>query len=142
MSEKEMPLSFWAKAVHTAIYIMNRTSIAAIHDITPEQQFTGTKLDVSHLKVFGCIAYVHVRDKLRTKLDPKAKKCIFVGYSLEQKGYRCYNPYTREICVSRDVVFDELKSWYGTSKCIDVEDENDEATMKASKQESCELNGP
>ena len=40
------------------------------------------------------------------------------------------------------MVFDELKSWYGTSKCIDVEGENDEATMKASKQESCELSGP
>ena len=124
------------------MYIMNRTPTAAIHDITPEQQFTGTKPDVSHLKVFGCIAYVHVPDELRTKLDPKAKKCIFVGYSLEQKGYRCYNPDTREICVSRDVVFDELKSWSSTSKCIDVEGEKDEATMKASKQESCELSGP
>ena len=66
-------------------------------------------------------------------MDPKAKKCILVGYSLEQKGYQFYNPDTREICVSRDVVFDELKSWYGTSECIDVEGENDEATMKASK---------
>ena len=108
---------------------MNRTPTAAIHDITPEQKFTRRKLDVSHLKVFRCIGYVHVPDELRTKLDLKAEKCIPVGYSLEQKGYQCYNPNTGEICVSRDVVFDELKSWYGTSKCIDVEGENDEATM-------------
>ena len=133
MSKKEMPQSFWAEALHTIVYIMNRTPTAAIHDITPKKRFIGTKLEVSHLKVFGCIPYVHVPDELRTKLNLKAKKCIFVGYSLEQKGYRCYNPDTHEICVSIDVVYDELKIWYGTSKCIDVEGENDEATMKASK---------
>ena len=88
MSEKEMPQYYWAEAVHTAIYIMNKTPTAAIHDVTPEEKFTGLNADVSHLKVFGCIAYVHIPDELRTKLDPKAKKCIFIGYSLEQKGYR------------------------------------------------------
>ena len=69
--------------MHTIVYIMNRTPTMAIHDITSEQCFTGTKLDVSHFKVFGCIAYVHVPNELRTKLDPKVEKCIFVGYSLE-----------------------------------------------------------
>ena len=95
---------------------MNRTPTAAIHDVTPEERFTGKKPDLSHLKVFGCIAYVHVPDELRTKLDPKAKKCILIGYSLEQKGYRCYNPVTRQLRVSRDVVFDEMSSWYSAEK--------------------------
>ena len=72
----------------TAIYIMNRTSTVAIHDVTPEERFTrGNKSILSHLKVFGCIAYVHVLDELHTKLDPKAKTCIFIiGCYLEQKG--------------------------------------------------------
>ena len=61
----------------------------------------------------------------------KAEKCIFFGYSLEQKGYCCYNPHTREICARKGVVFNELKSWYGTSKCIHIEGENDEAIVKA-----------
>ncbi|WP_139158356.1 DDE-type integrase/transposase/recombinase, partial [Enterobacter cloacae complex sp. GF14B] len=112
MNEKNMPHHFWAEAVNTAVYIMNRTPTAAVHDVTPEEKFTGTKPDLAHLKVFGCIAYVHVPDELRRKLDPKAEKCILVGYSLEQKGYRCYNPTTRELRVSRDVVFDEMSSWY------------------------------
>ena len=64
------------------------------------------------MNVFGCISYVHVPDELRTKLDPKAKKCVFIGYSLEQKGYRCYNSSTRDVRVSKDVVFDEMASWY------------------------------
>jgi len=78
--------------------------------MTPEEKFS--KPDLAHLKVFGCIAYVHVPNELRTKLDPKAEKCVFIQYSLEQKGYKCYNPVTRQLRVSRDVVFDELASWY------------------------------
>ena len=66
-------------------------------------------------------------------MDPKVEKYIFVGYSLEQKGYCYYNLDTCGINVSKDVVFDELKSWYGTSKCMNIEGENDEAIMKASK---------
>ncbi|MCO5552099.1 hypothetical protein L7F22_005609 [Adiantum nelumboides] len=83
MSEKNVPHCYWAEAVSTAVYIMNRTPTAAVHNVTPEEKFTGKKPDLGHLKVFGCIAYVHVPDELQTKLDPKAEKCIFIGYSLE-----------------------------------------------------------
>ena len=96
--------------VATAIYIMNRTPTTAVHGMTPEEKFIGKKPDVSHLKVFGYIAYVHVPDEKRSKLDPKADKCIFIGYSSEQKGYRCFSPFTRKLQVSRDVVFNEMFS--------------------------------
>ena len=96
--------------VSTVVYIVNRTPIAIVHNMTPEEKFIGIKPNVGHLKMFGCMAYVRVLDELRTKLDPKAKKCVFVGYSLEQKGYKCYNIVTCQVRVSRDVVFDELKS--------------------------------
>ena len=118
MNEKEMPKYYWVEVVHTAIYIMKRTPIAVIHGMTLEEMFTRKKPDLSHLKVFGCLAYVHVLDELRSKMDPKAKKCVFIGYSLEQKGYRYYNPVTPKIKVSRDVVFDELNSWYGGKKVV------------------------
>ena len=78
-----MPHYSWAEVVSTAMYIMNRTPTFAVHDVTPEEKVFGKKLDLTHLKVFGCIAYVHVLDELRTKLDPKVEKCIFIGYSLE-----------------------------------------------------------
>ena len=110
MSERNLPHYYWAEAVHTVVYIMNKTPTAVVHGVTPEERFIGRKLDLSHLKVFGCIAYVHILDELCGKLDPKAEKCVFVGYSLEQKGYRCYNPVTRELRVSRDVVFYEMSS--------------------------------
>jgi hypothetical protein len=61
---------------------MNRTPTTAVHGMTLEEKFTGKKPNVSHLKVFSCITYVHVLDEKRSKLDPKAEKCIFIGYSL------------------------------------------------------------
>ena len=80
-----MPHYYWAEAVSTAVYIMNRTPTAAVHNVTCEEKFTGRKPDLAHLKVFGCIAYVHVPDELRTKLNPKAEKCVFIGGTLLSK---------------------------------------------------------
>jgi len=51
--------------------------------MTPKEKFISKKSDVSHFKVFGYIAYMHVPDEKRSKLDPKVDKCIFIGYSLE-----------------------------------------------------------
>jgi len=110
LNEKNLPNYFWVEVVTTVVYIMNRTPIVAIHGMTLEEKFTGKKPNVSHLRVFGYIAYVHVPDEKRSKLDPKVEKCIFIAYSSEQKGYRCFNPYTRKLQVSIDVVFDEVVS--------------------------------
>jgi len=108
LNEKNLPNYFWVEAVVTTVYIMNRTPTAAVHGMTLEEKFKGKKPDVSHLRVFDCIAYVHVPDEKRSKLDPKAEKCIFIGYSSKQKGYRCFSPFTWKLQVSRDVVFDEM----------------------------------
>jgi hypothetical protein len=83
--------------VAIAVYIMNRTPIAIVHGMTHKEKFTRKKPDVSHLIVFGCITYMHVLNEKRSKLDPKVEKCIFIGYSLEQKGYICFNPSTRKL---------------------------------------------
>jgi len=85
LNEKNLPNYFWAEAVATTVYIMNRTPTIVVRGMTPEEKFIGKKPNVSHFKVFGCIAYVHVPDDKRSKLDPKAMKCIFIRYSLEQK---------------------------------------------------------
>jgi hypothetical protein len=76
---------------------MNRTPTTVVHGMTPEKKFTGNKPDVSHFIMFGSIAYVHVLNKKRSKLDLKVEKCIFIGYSLQQKGYRYFNLSTRKL---------------------------------------------
>jgi hypothetical protein len=97
LNEKNLPNYFWAEAIATVVYIMNRTPTVVVHGMITEEKFTGKKPDVSHLRVFGCIAYVHVPHEKKSKLDPKVEKFIFVGYSLEQKGYKCFNPSIRKL---------------------------------------------
>jgi hypothetical protein len=73
---------------------------------------------VAHLKCFGCVAYEHVRDELRRKLDNKGKKCIFVGYSEETKGYKLYDPVVRKVIINNNVQFMENVAWDGTLENI------------------------
>jgi hypothetical protein len=142
LNEKNLPNYFWVEAVTTIVYIMNQTPTTTIHGMTPEEKFTGKKPDISHFKMFGCIAYVHVLDEKRSKLDPKTEKCIFIRYSLEQKGYKCFNPSTRKLQVSRDVVFDEMVSWYPPLKIVeDGEAKNGDVPSKV-EQESQLISGP
>jgi len=81
-----------------------------IHGMTLEEKFIGKKPNVSHLRMFGYVAYVHVPDEKRSKLDPKVKKCIFIRYSLKQKKNRCFNLSTQKLQISRNVVFNEMVS--------------------------------
>ena len=76
----KVPLKFWAEAVNTAIYLRNRSPISALKDKTSFECWFGEKSDVSNLRVFGCICFVHMPDNLRKELDPKSTKALFVGY--------------------------------------------------------------
>ena len=80
--------------------------------MTPDQKYYKAKPSVQHLNFFGSLAYVHIPDSKRTKLDSKTIKCIFVGYDSESKGYRLFDPQTKKIHKSRDVVFDETQIGY------------------------------
>ncbi|MCO5612585.1 hypothetical protein L7F22_066853 [Adiantum nelumboides] len=125
MNEMNMPLTYWAEEVHTAVHIMNQTPTAAIHDISPYERLYGIKPIVSYMKVFGCVCYVHVPNEARKKMEPKAVKCIFLGYPIEKKGYKCYDPTTRQVYVSRDARFCEHEPWY-KPKPVTIEDEYEE----------------
>ncbi|CAJ2656475.1 unnamed protein product [Trifolium pratense] len=103
ISEKNVPKSFWPEAVNWAAHILNRSPTFAVKDVTPEEAWSGIKPSVSHFKVFGCIAYVHVPDNLRKKLDDKSTVCIHLGLSEESKAYKLYDPVKRRIVVSKDV---------------------------------------
>ena len=102
-----MPNGYWAEAVSTAAYLRNRVTTSALHDKTPFELWYGKRPNVSHLRVFGCIAYAHVPDCERKKLDKKARKLRFVGYCKTSKGYRLYDENTRKLIKSRDVIFNE-----------------------------------
>lgn len=74
-------------------------------NITPEESWSGFKSNMSHLKVFGSIAYKHVPDQLRKKLDDKGEQMILLGYH-STRGYKLYDAVNKKIIISRDMIFD------------------------------------
>ncbi|KAL9250338.1 Retrovirus-related Pol polyprotein from transposon TNT 1-94-like protein [Drosera capensis] len=73
----------------------------------PEKEWQRKEVSLSHLKLFGCVSYVRVKDADRDKLDPKAMKCTFIGYGADDIGYRFWDDQNRKIIRSRDVTFNE-----------------------------------
>jgi hypothetical protein len=87
---------FWAEAVGTTCYLVNRSPSSTLDDKNPHEVWSGKKPSLQHLRVFGCDAYVHVPKENRSKLDKKAEKCIFIGYKDGVKGYKLWNPETKK----------------------------------------------
>ena len=149
LADSGLPHKFWAEALSTAAYLINRSPTKTLHEMTPFEAWYGKKPNVSHFRVFGCSAYVHIPKDQRKKLDPKAKKCVFLGYGATRKGYRLYDQKTSTIVHSRDVVFDELSRGYEGEKekhLIQIEnltDENPDTSNpaeEATRAESNEVN--
>lgn len=99
----------WVEAVEIACYLVNRSPSLALEDKTPQEVWTGKKPSLSHLRIFGCEAYVRVPKEKRTKLDSKSEKCIFIRYKDGLKGYKLWNPVTRKVVDNQDVVLKEVK---------------------------------
>ncbi|KAG7599301.1 Integrase catalytic core [Arabidopsis suecica] len=112
IEEKKLSNKFWAEAIATSTYLENRLPSKSLErGVTPIEIWSGKKPSVDQLKVFGCVCYIHIPDEKRRKLDTKAKQALFVGYSNESKGYRVFLLNEEKIEVSRDVTFDEKKTW-------------------------------
>nr|AAT44282.1 putative polyprotein [Oryza sativa Japonica Group] len=104
LSNAGLPKQFWAEAVSTACYLINRSPGYAIDKKTPIEVWSGSPTNYSDLRVFGCTAYAHVDNG---KLEPRAIKCIFLGYASGVKGYKLWCPETKKVVISRNVVFHE-----------------------------------
>ena len=70
-----------------------------------------TEPGIRHLRVFGSIAYAHVPKQRRIKFDDRSAEFVLIGYDSRTKGYKLYDPCSDKITVSRDVDFDEERTW-------------------------------
>ena len=122
LHDKGLPKTFWAEAVSTAVYLLNRCPTKAVWNRTPFEAWSGRKPSVKYFKVFGSIAYAQVPKEKRHKLDESSEKSIFIGYSTMSKGYRLYNLKIQKVIASRDVIFDEKLRW--SWKQSQVEDQS------------------
>ncbi|XP_020600268.1 uncharacterized protein LOC110039514 [Phalaenopsis equestris] len=100
-----------AETVACAVYLANRSPTRSVLGKTPQEAWSGRKLGISHLRVFGCITHVHIPDEKISKLNEKSEKFIFIGYDNNSKGYKLYNPNTGKKIISRDAIFDEGEEW-------------------------------
>lgn len=108
---RKVPRSFWPDAVMWTFHILNRSPTHAVKDITPQEAWSGVKPNVEYFRVWGSLAHAHIPDEKRHKLDDKSTVCVLIGFSEESKGYKLYNPKTKKVIISRDVVFEEGKGW-------------------------------
>ena len=107
LSESNLPRQFWGEALHSFVHIINRCPTSSLRGMTPYEGWHGRKPDLSHLRVFGCTAYVHVQKDKRPQLGSHFEKCVFIGYPDGYKGWKFYNPTTRKVVISERAEFDE-----------------------------------
>ena len=89
----------------TATHLINRKPSRVLGMKTPCEMMFGKNKFIVPPKVFGCTCFVRDHKPSVGKLDPRAIKCIFVGYSCGQKGYKCWSPFEHRVFVSMDVSF-------------------------------------
>ena len=105
LSYSKLPNSVWGEAVRTSIDLINLSPSVPLKGDVPKRVWTGKDVSYDHLRVFGYKEFVHILKDERSKLDFKARPCIFLGYSHEEFGYMLWDPMSRKIVRSRDIVF-------------------------------------
>uniref|UniRef100_A0A2N9EVF0 Integrase catalytic domain-containing protein n=1 Tax=Fagus sylvatica TaxID=28930 RepID=A0A2N9EVF0_FAGSY len=110
------PERFWGEAALTAVYTINRLPSSALQNVTPFERLYGTPASYSSLRAFGCACFVLLQSHEHSKLEPRSRLCCFLGYGIEHKGYRCWDPISQRLRISRHVVFWEHIMFNSLSK--------------------------
>lgn len=94
------------KIVNMACYLINMSPRASLEGMVTWELQTGNPTDLNNLRIFGCHAYVYISNKDLSKLDPKSKMCVIIGYNKVVK-VSSYGILLKNIVISKDIVFDE-----------------------------------
>jgi hypothetical protein len=124
LDEYKTPDQFWAEAINTACYSINRLYIHRILKKTSYELLTGKKPNVSYFRVFGSKCFILVKRGRKSKFAPKAIEGFLHGYDSNTRAYRVFNKSTGLLEVSCDIVFDETNG--SQVEQVDLDELDDE----------------
>jgi len=113
LEESGLSKKFWAECLAALVHVINRCPTSAVEGKTSYEVWHRSKPSVSHLRVWGCVAYVHIQRDKHGKLGSHMEKCIFIGYPEGYKGWKFYNPETKKVIICERADFDERYTYGG-----------------------------
>ncbi|GJT25160.1 retrovirus-related pol polyprotein from transposon TNT 1-94 [Tanacetum coccineum] len=103
--ESKLPTTFWAEAVNTTCYVLNKVLVIKPHNKTPYELIRERTPLIDFMKPFGCpVTILNTRDHLG-KFDGKADEGFFVGYSVVSKAMRVFNKRTKIVKETSNIRF-------------------------------------
>jgi len=106
LADAQLPKSYWLKALNYATFLYNVSSFCSITTI-PTKVYSGMKLDVLQLQVFGCVTYAHISEKSWDKLSAHSLPCTFLGFSQQCSAFHLIHQLSQRFIKSHDIIFDE-----------------------------------
>jgi len=110
--ESSIPPKFWVEALSAAVYLINRLPSQTLNLDSPYFRLYGHPPDYKHLRIFGCVCFVHLPSHERHKLSAQSAKCAFMGYSSNHKGFVCYDLASKRFRISRNVIFFRIRNFF------------------------------
>jgi hypothetical protein len=108
--QASLPGRYWTEGLHTATYLLNRLPTTTVQAACPHLALFGSTPSYEHLCVFGCTCYPNTTATVPNKLSPRSTWCVFLGYSVDHKGYHCLDLSINHLIVSRYVVLMRIAS--------------------------------
>jgi hypothetical protein len=127
LDEYKTPDRFWAEAINTACYSIDRLYLHQILKKTSYELLTGKKPNISYFRVFGSKCFILVKRGRKSKCAPKAVEGLLLGYDSNTRAYRVFNKSTGSVEVSCDIVFDETNG--SQVEKVDLDELDDEEAL-------------
>lgn len=121
MTHASIPTSYWDDIFTSIVYLINRLPSSSLEP-SPYSSLFKRDPDYNFLRVLGCLCFPFTRPYNNHKLQNRSLPCVFIGYALSQKGYKCLHLDTNRVFISCHVIFDETNFSFKNFSSTDASD--------------------